>query len=166
MRAFVLRMNPPGGDVVESGRSGNWISIGWGRATGLLDPGMDRRRFRSIVRDTYHAHEPDWKRAGVATGQLWRFIREMAPGDLVVVPHGGELVVAEVTGAPWREDDPAVEHSAHRRSVRWLGAPVPRSAASRAVRTRTGRLMTLVDASDLVDEIRAMVASHPTPAPR
>lgn len=41
-------------------------------------------------RRVYHADEPGYQRAGRNAAQLWRFIREMSEGDLVVVPHGGQ----------------------------------------------------------------------------
>ena len=37
------------------------------------------------------------RKAGLAAGNMWRFIREMNEGDLVVVPHDSNFYVAKVT---------------------------------------------------------------------
>lgn len=81
----------------EALRSGELI-IGWAEADGLLDSNLCWESFRDIVRRAYYADQPDLRRAGGAAGHLWRFIREMKPGDLVVVPYGADFFVAEVSG--------------------------------------------------------------------
>ncbi|MCY4587816.1 MAG: hypothetical protein OXB98_17405 [Bryobacterales bacterium] len=47
-------------------------------------------RIPGIIRKQYHAHDKDLRGVGSAGGHMWRFIREMKAGDLVVAPHGAE----------------------------------------------------------------------------
>src|SRR5437764_10245 len=62
------------------------------------------------------------------TGQLWRFAREMRPGDWVVVPHKGKpaINVAEITG-PYVFDPGTGDPYYHYRDVKWVAKDVPRS---------------------------------------
>lgn len=76
------------------------------------------------------------RRAGSAGGHLWRFLRTLKPGDLVVVPAPwGEFYVAQVMGAPQPGNLPAVSFW---RPVRWLNdkQPIPRSIARSALQSR------------------------------
>lgn len=62
---------------------------------------------------------------GKATGLMWRFMVDMKPGDIVVMPSGGsnKLAFGEVTdGAPFEVDTPTSDDDAvyrKRRSVNW-----------------------------------------------
>ncbi len=153
--AFVLKISPSGDDLVPEALQTGEIIIGWAWAEGLLDPALDWPAFREIVRSTYYPEEPTLHSAGNAAGHLWRFIREMVPGDLVVVPHWSEFYVAEITGAAIRDASKVEADSAYRRPVRWLneGRSIPRSHARLALISRMKIRGTCADASDLVAEI-------------
>ncbi len=84
--------------MVPEALSANQIIIGWAEAQGLLDPSLTWDQFREIVRKEFFTGEPTLRKAGAAAGHMWRFIREMTPHDLVVVPYGNEFFVAEVDG--------------------------------------------------------------------
>jgi len=153
---FVLRIAPGGEDKVpEALRSGELI-IGWAEAGGLLDSNLSWESFRDIVRRAYYADQPDLRRAGGAAGHLWRFIREMKPGDLIVVPYGAEFFVAEVSGPATDDRAKVNDDSAYRRAVRWLngGKPISRQLARSALVSRMKTQGTCADATDLLDEIK------------
>lgn len=155
-KAFVLRIAPGGVDKVpEALRSGELI-IGWAKADGLLEPNLSWESFRDIVRSAYYADQPDLRKAGGAAGRLWRFIRDMKPGDLVVVPHGAEFFVAEVTGPATYDRTKVDDDSAYRRAVRWLngGKPISRQLAKSALLSRMKTQGTSAYATDLLDEIK------------
>ncbi|MBA3778832.1 MAG: restriction endonuclease [Chloroflexi bacterium] len=141
---------------MRAGRTSNWISVGWGAASGLTNQSLDWRACREIVKSTYYGSEQGYARAGAAASQLSRFIREMSPGDLVVVPHGNEFQVAEVSSEVIHLPEPESEHSAHRREVTWLnaGKPIARRDARAALQSRMKARQTIVDATDLLDDIR------------
>jgi len=153
---FVLRIAPGGEDKApEALRSGELI-IGWAEAEGLLDSNLSWKSFRDIVRRAYYANQPDLRRAGSAAGNLWRFIREMKAGDLVVVPYGAGFFVAEVSGPATYNFAKVNEGSAYRRAVRWLngGNPISRQLARSALVSRMKTQGTCADATDLLDEIK------------
>jgi predicted Mrr-cat superfamily restriction endonuclease len=99
---------------------------------------------------------------------MWRFIREMKNGDLVVVPYGADFLVAEVTGPAMYDSSKVKDDSAYRRPVRWLNnkRSIPRRLARSALLSRMKIQGTCADAADLVAEIReclGLAASGETP---
>lgn len=155
MQAFVLRVAPSEIDRVPEALESNQIIIGWANADGLLDKQLDWAGFREIVRATYYREDKTLHRAGAAAGHLWRFIREMEAGDLVVVPYSSEFYVAEVAGKAIYLQDKQSEDSAYRRPAKWLNAkqPIPRSYAKSALISRMKIQSTSASATDLLDEI-------------
>jgi predicted Mrr-cat superfamily restriction endonuclease len=156
MRAFVLRISPGGVDGVPDALSSREISIGWAKAERLMDLTLDYWQFREVVKEAYYPEDPGYRDAGAVAGQLWRFIREMDEGDLVVVPHFGEFYITKVTGPLIYRPEKADEHSAFRRPVEWLNKaqPIPRSRALAALQSRMKIRQTCADATDLIEEIQ------------
>jgi len=154
--AFVLRIAPGGEDKVPEALQTSELIIGWAEADGLLDPNLSWEAFREIVRGAYYADQPDLRRAGAAAGHLWRFIREMKSGDLVVVPYGAEFYVAEVSEPAIYDRTKINEDSAYRRKVQWLNGmkPIARQLARSALISRMKTQGTCADATDLLDEIK------------
>ncbi|OGW16479.1 MAG: hypothetical protein A3G93_15080 [Nitrospinae bacterium RIFCSPLOWO2_12_FULL_45_22] len=132
------------------------IIIGWAEAEGLLNPNLDWEPFREIVRDAYYSDEPTLRKAGAAAGHMWRFIRDMKPGDLVVVLYGADFFVSEIAGPATYNSAKVDEDSAYRRPVRWLNGkkPIPRQLARSALLSRMKTQGTSADATDLLDEIK------------
>jgi predicted Mrr-cat superfamily restriction endonuclease len=134
------------------------VSIGWGKVgSRLLAVSLSRGRFADLVHQAYYSDEPNRIRSGATTGQLWRFIREMGPGSLVLIPHWSELHVARVTGEVTH--DPQAEHWAFRRPADWMTGPhgVPREGASDVLRRRARTQITCLDISDLASDIEGLV---------
>ncbi len=129
-RIWLLRMVPVGEDRVGDARAAGVITIGWGKADGLTDPGLSRDRFRDEVIRAYYSGASNLLAAGSATGQLWRFIREMSVGELVVVPRGDQVHFARITSDVSHDADGTSEHWALSRHVDWLTGPygLPRAA--------------------------------------
>jgi len=156
-RAFVLRITPGNHDRVPEALECNQIIIGWARASGLLNPELKWEPFREIVKNEYYAQEDSLRRAGSAAGHLWRFIREMEPGSLVVVPYWSEFYIAQVTGQPTYDDAKVEDGTAYRRPVRWLNEKkaISRQVARSALLSRMKAQGTSVDATDLFEEIQS-----------
>ncbi len=138
---FVLRIAPGGQDKLPEALTSGQLIIGWAKADGLLDSTLTWEAFREIVRQAYYADHPTLRTAGAAAGHLWRFIREMKPGDLVVVPYGADFFVTEVSGPAAYDSAKIDEDSAYRRPARWLngGRPISRQLARSALLSRIGR---------------------------
>ena len=154
-KAFVLRISPSNIDRFAEALETNTVIIGWSCARGLLDPSLDWPGFREILRQECYPREENLRRVGSATGNMWRFIREMENGSLVVVPHGPDFYVARVTGPAVYLEEKAEEDTAYRRSVEWLngGRQIARSSARSALVSRMKTQGTSADASDLILQI-------------
>lgn len=162
--AYVLRVNPSGRDRVPEALEEGDIIIGWSSSEGLIEE-TDWKQFRQILHDTHYAGEDSFRKAGAAAGNMWRFIHDMDEGDLVVVPHGAEFYVAEVTGPARYESVKASEDTAYRRSVEWRNGaePIPRKHARAALQSRMKARQTCVNATDLVDDIEDVLVAVRTP---
>ena len=156
-------MFPLGEDRVSVAVADGIVSIGWGKVgRDLLSEYLDRRAFSRLVHDTYHSGDADRIRSGNAAGQLWRFLREMRPGDLVLATHWGRLHVAKVIGPPTHDPSTSAEHWAYQRPVDWLTGSdgVLRDSASDTLRRRMRSRMTCIDISDLEADVRRLVTDH------
>jgi len=78
---------------IHAGRTGdadalflkhNFIAIGWGKLGDLSKIKPDRDGFKAAVAETF----PEKKAGAIPNnaGQLFRFVHEMKPGDLVIYP--------------------------------------------------------------------------------
>lgn len=154
-QAFVLRIAPSGIDRVSEALEENQIIIGWANAVNLLEPTLTWEQFRQIIHDKYYAGDVNFRKAGSVAGHMWRFIREMNKGDLVVVPFLSAFYVAEVDGPAIYESNKISEDTAYRRSVKWLNNknPIPRDLAKSALISRMKTYGTTVSATDLLAEI-------------
>jgi predicted Mrr-cat superfamily restriction endonuclease len=152
-QAFVLRMSHDH-DRVGEALERDEIIIGWAEAAGLLD--IDEwGSFRKVVHNAYHSDDGDYRRSGGAAGHIWRFLKDMQEGDLVVVPHWGEFYVAKVAGPPTYDASKVDDDSAYRRRVTWLNGKrsIPRAVARAALQSRMKTQGTTADATDLVADI-------------
>ncbi len=86
---------------------------------------------------------------------MWRFIREMKAGDLLVVPHGSDFYVARVEGEATHDPARIDEDTAFRRKVAWLNKaqPIRRALARAALQSRMKTQGTCAYATDLLEEI-------------
>ena len=158
-QAYILRISPSGIDQMSEALSSEQIIIGWSNAAGLLDTKLSWEEFREIIRNEYYKNEASLRKAGAAAGHMWRFIREMNKGDLVVAPYGSDFYVAEVIGSATYNKDKMTDDTAYRRSVKWLAdkKPIPRSLAKSALISRMKIQGTCASASDLIEEIKECV---------
>jgi len=149
--AFILRLAPLGQDMIRKALDNNEIFVGWKEVKGLLKGGLSFDDFRERVKAAYGIENN--RSAANQARSLWGFLKEMKPGDYVVVPSGGQFHVAEVEEDPYYDESQPV--AAHRRRVRWLnnGKPIPRELASAALRSRMKARGTLLRTSKLVAEI-------------
>ena len=155
--AFIVRMNPAGIDRVPIALQAGEISIGWGKCgRELLDFKLDRTAFSAHVHRSYYAVDANRIASGKTSGQLWRFIRVMSLGDLVVVPHGDRLHIAEVAGDAFY--DPTPEHWAYRRTVKWLTGAAGRRRMDAADRLRSTlrQQLTCSEITHVLAEVREL----------
>ncbi len=158
--AFIVRLAAGNIEKLQEALAADQIMIGWAEAIGLLETSLTWQQFRNVVSTTYYANNPSLHQAGNAAGHLWRFIRDMKAGDLVVVPDASSFYVAEVIGDATFDPSLVNDDSAYRRPVRWLNGerPIPRNLARSALISRMKTQGTSANATDLLDEIRDCLA--------
>lgn len=158
-RAFVLRIAPSRIDRVKEALDADELIIGWSAVPQLLDPALAWNRFRQVIHDGYYSKHTSYRTSGSAAGNMWRFIREMDAHDLVVVPHGSGFYVGEVIGPVCHHPSKVADDTAFRRPVNWLNGKkrIPRRNARVALQSRMKVQNTCADATDLLDEVLALL---------
>ena len=107
-KAYLLRITLGDINSLQLALDTDTIIIGWSKAVSLLNKGLDREQFRQVLIDSYPDYKDHPRSSGSATGNMWRFIREMERGDYVVVPHSAaDFYVAQVEMAKWQKTSPA-----------------------------------------------------------
>ena len=131
------------------------VSIGW-VGVGDMQPLQTRDDFRKRLQQLF----PDWSsyEVGNSAGQLFRFAREIKPGDNVITydPSSRVYLVGVVTG-PYEFIDGLVQDQPHVRRVSWLGE-VPRDALSVESRNSLGSTLTVFSIQEnTVKEMRGIL---------
>ncbi|MEN2983326.1 MAG: hypothetical protein ABDH20_12830, partial [Thermus sp.] len=142
-QAYVVRIKPSGNDLVEDALWEDVLILGWSAIDApavLGQKGTEterRERLRKAIQETYGDEMSD-EYVAYSTGMLWRFVQEIQEGDYVVVPHGPQFYVAEVTGPALYDASKRENDASHRRPVRWLNdkKPIPRALASARLQAR------------------------------
>lgn len=125
-QAFFLRIEPSGIDRLPEALASDQIIIGWSRTEGLLDESLlSRDEFRGMISNIHYREDKDLRRAGQAAGNMWRFIRKMNVGDLVVAPSNLEFYVARILGHATYDKSRIEDDTAYRRKVEWLNNKKP-----------------------------------------
>jgi MoxR-like ATPase len=140
-------------------REGKVVALGWREMGDLARLPADREAFKQAVAAAYPSARP----GAVANfaGQLYRYVHEMQPGDVVVYPAttGSDVMIGRIAGpyvyAPERNAEyPQI------RPVEWEKA-VTRSTLSKEARTEISALMTLFQVRQRAAEFAALLAGKP-----
>jgi restriction system protein len=139
------------------------ITIGW-------DDLPDLKGFRTRE-ELFEAYQNIYQqgnnvKAGITVGQIWRFVNEIAIGDLVALPSKFQPVIhlGKVTGEYKFEKK---EDILHWRKVNWLKT-IPRVAFDQDLLYSFGSLLTVsqVARPQASERVLALVEGKTNPAPR
>ena len=129
------------------------IGLGWVAVPDLSDLPDDREAFKALVAETY----PDKTPTQVANnaGQLYRFVHELADGDLVAYPSKRDrhIHVGRVTGGYAYSQKPEPGYP-HHRPVMWLGH-FPRTRFSQGALYEIGSALSFFQIKNYADEYDA-----------
>lgn len=152
------------GEAEELALDKGRISIGWHAVGDLSKLGPDRESFKDAVAKAF----PDYKAGAVPVqaGQLYRFVHEMQPGDLVVLPakRDRRIHIGRVEG-PYEYVADAPNGYRNQRKVTWL-VGLPRTTFTQGALWETGSALTLFQVKNYADEYRlAATGLRAAPSP-
>lgn len=138
------------GDADKLFLKGKVIALGWPQMEDLSG-----YHTREDFKAAYQALHPDFStmKVAAAAGQLFRFVREIQGGDLVVYPSqwDREVHIGKVTGDYSYIQDDKVEFP-NRRQVEWLKS-APRTAFSQGALYEMGSAMSLFQIKTYAEEV-------------
>lgn len=160
MQAFLLRIAPLQIDRVDEALASDTIIVGWPEFPQFLDETVTREQMTRLIRDGRYPDDKNNKRAGRKAASVWRFLRVMQVGDLVVVPHDDHIYFGRVQSPPYYLHECADDHTAFRRRVNWLNKdqPVLRHSLPQFLQVAAARRQTCADITESLDEIRTFLA--------
>jgi len=138
------------------------IAIGWDEMKDL-SPLKTREDFKKKYAEIYHNVKPG--AIPVNAGQLYRFVREMKIGDMVIFPlkRSPEIWLGRVKSE--YKYDPGVEEGyPNLRSVEWL-KKFPRTMFSQGALYEIGSAMSLFQVKNYADEFEAALEGRAVVAP-
>jgi len=140
------------------------VALGWSKIGDLSAIKADREAFKAKVSAAF----PDAKPGAIPNyaGQLFRFVHEMKPGDLVIYPSKRDRLVhlGRIEG-DYEYDSKTEPSYPNLRAVKWLKA-VPRTHFSQGALYEIGSAMSLFAVKNYADEYRAALegkAAEPMP---
>jgi len=142
----------------------NQIALGWEHMGDLGKIKPSRDAFKERLSSSYPGRKPGYY--PMATGQLFRFVHEMAEGDLVVYPSKRDrhVHIGEIIG-PYEHVEKNADGYPHRRKVKWL-AHVPRTKFSQGALYEIGSAMSFFQVKNYTDEfLAALTGKTSVPEP-
>lgn len=141
--ASMWMVRAEGGQFYDAFRDRGVVAIGWAEFAMVASPGMSRRQLVELYRDA----RPNAKMGTAVSGasQVWRFLNEIAPGDLVATysPANRTYMIGSITGQPEHHPEWADEHMILARSVAWRGREVPRDELESTTKNSLGSTLTV-----------------------
>src|SRR3989442_6157371 len=139
------------------------VALGWAKMADLAALKPDRDAFKTRLVEVY----PEKKPGAIPNnaGQLFRFVHEMKPGDIIVYPskHDRQVHLGRVEG-PYTYDPAKDTGYPNSRSVKWARA-VPRTRFSQGALYEIGSAMSLFQGKNYVDEFRVALEGAAAAAP-
>ena len=146
-------------EIASDVKKASVVAIGWD-AMGNLAQLSSREDFKNCYRSKYSEYSE--VKVGMGAGQVFRFVKEIQTGDIVLTPVAvsREVLVGEITGN--YEFDPQVisKHYPNIRKVKWLRKDVSRDDLSVPFRNTLGGLMTVFKANTFLPEVKAFLGEE------
>lgn len=163
MSIWVVRSGT-GGEIIDGVKRLGVVAIGW-EEMGDCSEYTTREEFEEAYRRAF-PEDTNPYRIGLQSGQVYRFAREMAIGEIVMTPDSAarEMSIGEVTGeyeyAPGKID----EHYVHLRAVNWKKT-VSRDDMGTGLRAATAAGTTVFTVDKFEEEVRRLLEGKPKPPP-
>jgi restriction system protein len=132
-----------GGRLYETFREQSLVAIGWAALAPEAKAGMPKNALASLYTDRY---SQDKQRAAITgVSQVWRFLNEIAVGDLVTTysPANRTYLVGVVHGAAECRAKRADDELAFVRPVKWRPIEIDRDRLGAATKNGLGSVLTV-----------------------
>jgi restriction system protein len=138
-----------------------FIALGWSKCGDIGQLPPDREAYKVRVTESYPGKKPG--AIPNNAGQLFRFVHEMQPGDLVLYPSKRDRMVhiGRITG-PYKYDPKLDSHYPNVRSVEWLNQ-FPRTRFTQGALYEIGSAMTLFQVKTYADEFLTALEGKVSP---
>lgn len=132
------------GRYAQSFKTGGYVGIGFLSDVDLSDVLSNGKDYLYSLYDAADPEAGSGRRI-VNVGQVWRFLDELQPGNIVMTPSANrdELMVGEITGDYYFSPITTDSRFAHRRPVRWFPDVLYRSSFSIPVQNTLGSTLTV-----------------------
>ena len=139
--------------------NGKFIGVGFSIDEDLSENDFnDIHDFKAKYVDLYLEKNPKKSKraATLACGILWRILRDINIGDIVLCPDGkGNYFVGEiVSDYDFKRD----QHHPHRRDVSWYQTTISRSEMSQSLKNSSGSISTMCSVTKHSDELESLLA--------
>ena len=151
-------------EIASEVKKASVVAIGW-RQMGNLVQLSNREDFKNCYRSKYP--EDSGVKVGMGAGQVYRFVKEIQTGDIVLTPIvvSREVLIGEVVGSYVFDPKVISEHYPNIRKVKWLRKDVSREELSVPFRNTLGGLMTVFTANAFLPEIKVLLGEKPPEKP-
>ncbi|MFF2023009.1 CBS domain-containing protein [Streptomyces sp. NPDC058171] len=161
MRTWVVRAGE-NGEREQTALEEGVLLVGW-QGLGDLTDVTTREDVKAAVAAAYPDEGP--YTVGNWTGQLYRFVHEIQPGDLVVLPLKSWLVaIGRVTGG-YEYRGEVADGPHHVRRVQWLIKGIDRQSIQPDLQNSMGSLLTVFELSRFgaAERVAALAEGKPDP---
>jgi restriction system protein len=138
-------------------------ALGWKEVSDLSQLEANRESFKAAIAAAYPAIKPG--AIPVNAGQLYRFVHEMQPGDLLIYPAkvDKQIYIGRVTGE-YQYNPQLAEGYPHQRTAEWLNA-FPRTRFSQGALYEIGSAIGLFQVKNYAEEFLAALEGKAPPTP-
>lgn len=143
----------------------NVVAVGWSKMGDLAKLKADREAFKAKVAEAF----PDKKPGAIPNnaGQLYRFVHEMKPGDIIVYPSrfDRQIHIGKIEGG-YNYDPGLGDGYPHTRPVKWMRA-LPRTQFSQGALYEVGSAMSFFQVKTFTEEfLAALKGEIASPEPK
>ncbi|NPD90560.1 MAG: hypothetical protein HGN29_17755 [Asgard group archaeon] len=154
-QAFIVRL--PGKFAKEKKWALNHkiLNMGWEDAIGLTYENLSYEDFRDIMHTHYFPGDDNYRRAGRIAINAWRFIKEMAIGNYILLPNEDGYYIAIITSHAYFEDDFTEAKKGYKRTIKFLndGKPISGENIPKKLQDKLNTSQSVTDVSDLIQEV-------------
>jgi restriction system protein len=139
------------------------VALGWKELPDLSQLKANRESFKAAVAAAYPAIKPG--AIPVSAGQLYRFVHEMQPGDMLIYPAKiDKQIHIGCVKSEYQYNPQLAEGYPHQRTVEWLTA-FPRTRFSQGALYEIGSAIGLFQVKNYAEEFLAALEGKASPTP-